>query len=467
MGIYTFNYDTSAARELREAINNRAKYSIEREADSTKGTGGPYRAWNRLCATMDRFQDTLAYINKMELGKLCNGQAAFDFYEFLNCSYVVIECIKTVVQAFGIDKSITEDIEKSQDIFGTKYGKSGNDGKFFEYVRSLCSVHPLCTSYQKEYLNGSKFHCCRFVAWTDRGYICSNWYNNADLIALVYATNNSGPIYIGLYVKEFEQYLKKWVDCIPLVVDAKNKYVDSKYDVLRSIPMRKCEDFGDNIVGYIEYLKAEYINRLDESNEYILDDFAEVFRIQLSDSRNQEKLNKYKNAIRYALTFFHNSLQTMTFEGFENTGIAYPDRNIESELYLDLASPNIYGGAFSKYAYNLEKIYTLSGNGDYHYFDKRYARELLDEAKELLNQYVSFTNTEPDDETYVLVKLALYLENLTRKTLLNKNMPNDICYRERLLAPNEIDELRAEEPIHEATPGEIEDFLKMLEAYGG
>ena len=118
MEIYKFSFDTNAARELREAINDRAKYSIEREADKDTEIKGPYRVWYRLCATMDRLEDTLAHINRLELGNLSNGQAAFDFYEFINCSYVVIECIKTVVRAFGIDASIIEKIEKSQEIFG-------------------------------------------------------------------------------------------------------------------------------------------------------------------------------------------------------------------------------------------------------------------------------------------------------------------------------------------------------------
>lgn len=157
----------------------------------------------------------------------------------------------------------------------------------------------------------------------------------------------------------------------------------------------------------------------------------------------------------------------MCFEGFDNTGIEYPDRNIETELFLDLASPNIWAGEFSEYSYNLEKIYTLSGTGDYHYFDKQYARDLLGELKPLINKYVSFTNDESDEEVYVLVKLALFLENLTRKTVINRNIPNDIKYREKILTQEEIDELREEEPIREATQEEIDKFLEMIKKYGG
>ena len=220
---HRFNFDETKARALRIAINDRQKFSIEREADGTRGIKEPYNAWLRLCATMTRLEDTINHINNMELGKCGDGQAAFDFCEFINCAYVVIECIKVVIQVFDLDMNIIRNIESSTDVFGTKYGKEGCDSKFFEYIRSLCAVHPLCTNHQKEYLHESKFHCCKFVAWTDRGYVRSDMYNGADLIAHVYTTNNNHHIDIELYIKEFERYLGKWIDCIPDVIEAKNK----------------------------------------------------------------------------------------------------------------------------------------------------------------------------------------------------------------------------------------------------
>ena len=88
-------------------------------------------------------------------------------------------------------------------------------------------------------------------------------------------------------------------------------------------------------------------------------------------------------------------------------------------------------------------------------------------AKPLINKYVLFTNDESDEEVYVLVKLALFLENLTRKSVINRNIPNDIKYREKMLMQEELDELRKEDPIQEATQEELEEFLEMIKKYGG
>ena len=469
LNIYRFNFDSTKARELRRAINDKRKFSIVRNANGSKEKKGPkgvYNAWDRLCATMTRLEDTIEYVNNMELGKLENGQAAFGFYEFINCSYVIIECIKVVVRVYDLDYGVIDQIEKSTEVFGTKYGFGGNDSRFFEYIRSLCGVHPLCTNRQSEYLRGSDFHCCAFVAWTDRGYVSSKHHNGVDLIAHVYATNEQYPIDIGLYINEFEKYLSNWIECIPNVIEGKNKYVENRYELLRKEPVKVLSDFNGDCAKYFEYLKNEYVRRVDESQEYILEEYIDVFKIKLSNENNQSKLGKYKNAILYSLNFLRNSLQTMAFDGFENTGIEYPEKHIETDLYIELASPLIYNGEFSKYSYEIQKVHDLTFNSSRHSFDKYYARRMLEKLKPLINKYVLFTNQESDEEVYVLVKIALYLESLTRKSIINKNIPNETQYRERLLTEAEIEELYQEESVTDGRQIEISKLKEFLEEYG-
>ena len=72
MEVHTFHYDNKKAHDLRNAANDRNKFSIERTAPKTREIGSPYRAWNRLCTAMDRLEDTINYVNTMELGKISN-----------------------------------------------------------------------------------------------------------------------------------------------------------------------------------------------------------------------------------------------------------------------------------------------------------------------------------------------------------------------------------------------------------
>ena len=97
-----------------------------------------------------------------------------------------------------------------------------------------------------------------------------------------------------------------------------------------------------------------------------------------------------------------------------------------------------------------------------------YARLLLDGPKELINRYVHFTNTEPDVERFVLVRLALYLDALSRKNLINKNIPNTSEYRMQILSDEKYAELFEEEDNDDTQTGStLKDFLEQVKKYGG
>lgn len=446
---------------MRNAVNDRQKQSIDNTYKEKK-IGGSYNAWDRTCAAMDRLEDTILYLNSMELGKEGKNRSAFDFYDFINNAFIVIDCIKTIGHIFKIDEKYIAEIEKSTSIFGNKLGDDCTDQRFFEYIRSLCSVHPLFTNRQKEFLNGSKFHCCPFVTWKS-----SLIFRDADLTAFIYTSNpNEKTLYLDLYVSQFEQYLAKWIDLIPKVIEAKNKYAEKEYEKLRKEPVKYLSQFNNDISEYLEYLKDEYCKRFDYGNDYIFDEYKKIFTITLSDSRNNILLEKYQNAILYSLSYLRNGLQNMSFDGFDNTGIKHSEEWLETTLFDELYILSSYGSKFSQYSYNLEKLYYLCSD-HYDEYDKNYARILLEELKGLLNQYVYFTNKEPDEEAVVLVSLAQYIESLSRKCLLNINIPNEIKYRTQILTDEELENLFLPEKKNENQAELTEDFLKILKEYGG
>lgn len=458
-----FNFNVDLAVQLRDAINERQNLSIEKEhTQKNNNTKITYIAWDRICSIMDRLEDTMNYINQIELGKCTNNRSAFDFYEFINCASVIIDCVKTMGQIFGVDIQLLDCITKSQEIFGQKYAVNGTDGLFFEYIRSLCVVHPLFTNRQKPYLNNNKFHCCPFVVWNGvRGR-----RGEGDLTAFVYTSEkSSGTKRIPLYVEEFEKYLEKWVNLIPEVIDAKNTYADDIYDKFRKSALKELSDFSDEI-EYILYLKDEYCKRFGDECEYIFWGFVRAFEIEVTDKRNQNKLMLYRNAILYALVFLCNSMQEMCFEGYENTGLKYTEDWIETDLVHELSCISTYQTSFSPFSYQLGKLGYLEYENRYEYYDREYARMLLDEVKELINQYVFFSNEESDDEVVVLVNLALYLDSLNCKTILNKNIPNEKKFRENLLGEYELTELykKEEVTVNEDNGVDIEDLLRQ---YGG
>lgn len=466
MKTYRFHFNMQYAADLRNAVNDRQKQSID-NIHVEKQTQGEYCAWDRTCAAMDRLEDTLLYLNSLELGRNKDSRSAFDFYDFINNAFIVIDCIKTIGKIFRVDSALIESIESSSEVFGSNFDIECTDGRYFEYIRSLCSVHPLCTNHQKEFLSGSKFHCCPFVTWKSG----LTWYNgeHADLIAVIYPSDRRKKIvHLGLYVSQFEQYLTKWIDFIPIIIEAKNTYTDTEYEKLRQEPVKNLSAFETDVVQYLTYLKGEYCKRFDYGGDYLFDAYADFFSIELSDDRNNTALEKFKNAVVYSLGFLRNELQNMSCDGYENNGIKHPESWIETTLFDELYNISTYDSSFSKYSYNLEKVYYLGSDSGYNEYDKIYARNLLEGPKELINRYVHFTNSEPDGEIVVLVKLALYLDALTRKNLLNKNIPNMPEYRMQVLSDGQYSNLFAEEEDKNAQANDaIENYLEWLKKYGG
>lgn len=465
MKTYRFHFNTQYAADLRNAVNDRQKQSID-NVHSERQTNGDYCAWDRTCAAMDRLEDTVHYLNSIELGKNKDGRTAFDFYDFINNAYIVIDCIKTIGKIFRVDNCLFEEIKNSTKVFGTKLSEKSTDQKYFEYIRSLCSVHPLCTNHQKVFLNGSQFHCCPFVTW-GTSLACFD-SDNADLTAFIYPSNPRKPTrYLGLHISQFEQYLTEWIEFIPKIIEAKNAYTDQEYDKLRQEPVKSLSECENNVVKYLSYLKSEYCNRFDYGSDYLFDAYANFFTVELSDARNKTALEKYQNAIVYSLGFLRNEFQNMSYEGYENNGLKHPDAWIETTLFDELYKISSYDGAFSAYSYSLEKVYYLGPDSDYYEYDKMYARALLEGPKELINRFVHFTNNEPDEERVVLVHLALYLEALTRKNLLNKNIPNSSEYRMEVLSDEQYADLFVEEAKDEDQTDSREKLLVLLQEYGG
>lgn len=440
LNTYKFSFNTSYISKLREAINDRLQVSIEKQHSMGENKQGTYFAWDRICVILDRISDTIDYINEMELGKRRDRRGAFDFYDFINNAYVIIDCIKAIGRIFNMDPMLIHDIEKSNEIFKEPLPGVKNDGQFFAYIRSLCSVHPACTNNRNRYtfIKAGQMHCCPFVDW-NKGTFHSE--DNADLVALIYTSEKDKlGILLGLHVGQFEEYLSKWINLIPAIIKAKNDYADSEYQKLRHVPVKHCDAF-DNVVEYLQYLKEEHCKRFDDCYGYIFDTYARVFNMRLSDRENLPILEKYQNAILYALEFERNAMQSMSYDGEANTGIRYPDSGHETTLFIELSSFSPFHSAFEKYNYYLGKLYSLDSEEEYDYFDRYLVRGALGSMKEQINQYVHFTNNESDEEAALLVRLAMYLESLTRNCLINRNIPNRIDYRVNVFPEHEYAKL--------------------------
>ncbi|WP_461204565.1 hypothetical protein [Clostridium sp. DL1XJH146] len=349
--VFRINLDTDNFSKLRNTINNQKNISYNKKY-------GKHRAWDKICAIMDRLDDTVYYLNGVKLNTGKYRKSAFDFYDFMNNAAVIVDCIKELVKIFKVQD---DKIKKSTEIFNqTGSDKEGTDEKYFEYLRSLCSVHPVETSRHRRY-QSNDFECSPYVVWNN-GRI---WYDDCDLYAVVYTSKDEDSNKrVQIYISQIFKYVEIRLDFVEEIINTIDKYQKQCISDLKNRTIKKEIEF-DNYIDYLINLdkesKERYGLEVSDPFEYII----ELFKLRLSNPKNQDKLNLYLNALKYAITFEHNSMQNMSRKGFENNGLLYSETNIETSLYIELCSLNSESDERRKYAYNLEKIEYLSYDSGY------------------------------------------------------------------------------------------------------
>lgn len=461
--MFKFNFDSKKGHLIYKAIDEREIFATQTEscvsvAEDTgkerfKRTKKTIWAYDAIYASLNRIEDTLLYINSLELGREQKHRSAFDFFDFLNNMYVVIHCIKTLGQIFDVPKDEFIAIETATDCFDQKgIDGTGTDNDFFEYIRSLASVHPVDTGMHPAYHGYEKMHCSPFVVWTMEQY-----WKEGDLSVHIYTSEKNGQtVLLDLWVNGFERYLQKWIDFIDVIVVAVNKFNEQTAQEYIDKPIKRIEEFGA-YDQYIDNLREELAVRDGEYTVHILENYARLFRMKLSDDRNAAKFELYKNAIRYGLHFLHDRLQKMNNDEVTDTGIFYPDRNVYTELYIALWKPRCRNSEISKHGYELEKMYYIDGSGSY---NEEYGRRLLEGIKPIINKYVLFTNTESAFETQVLVSMALYFECLGCQNLVNRNIPNSLEFRETLIEEGQWEILIKNEQPERTDENRLRKFMK-------
>ncbi|WP_088356640.1 hypothetical protein [Bacillus cereus] len=425
-GVYQINLDTNVLEILRDKVNEQQNITINKRY-------GEYPAWDKICAIMDRLDDTVNYLNELKLNTGKYQRSAFDFFDFINNASVVVDCIKELAKIFNVPD---EKIKKSTYIFNQlgSDGK-GTDKKYFEYLRSLCSVHPVGTNRHKIY-QANTFECSPYVMWNNR---VLGYDDDSDLSAVVY-TNKDGDSYkrVQIYISKIFEYIKIRLGFVKDITHAIDQYQKQAIFDFKKRPIKKENEY-DNYIDYLKNLDKELNDRYGSESFYSFDYIIKLFELRLSNPENQNKMNLYLNALKYAIEFEHNRMQNMSYEGFKNNGLSYTEKNTETSLYIELYSPYSGSEEQRRYGYNLEKVSYLSYDAGYD--NKQWAYKQLDGALIFLEKYVSFQGAKGDFEHYALVHLALYLDCLENKCIINKNIPNDLKYRRRLLRVDEWKEL--------------------------
>ncbi|WP_077701973.1 hypothetical protein [Virgibacillus dokdonensis] len=424
---FQINLDTKILKLLREKVNEEQNITFNKKIYFKKDK--VHRAWDKICAIMDRLDDTVDYLNGLELNTGKYNRSAFDFFDFMNNASVVVDCVKELAKIFDVPD---DRIKKSIAIFN-QVGKdgAGTDEKYFAYLRSLCSVHPVETSRHKSYQDND-FECSPFVTWNN-GRV---WIDDdCDIYAVVYTSKDEDNFKrVRIFISQIFAFVKTRLEFLLEIINSIDEYQKQVISNFKQKIIKKENEFS-NYIDYLRNLNTEQIERYGSEIWYPFDPIINLFELKLTNNKNQNKMDLYLNALKYAIEFEHNSIQNMSEGGFENNGLLYHEENKETTLYCELYSPYSGSDEQKRYSYNLEKISYLGYDSGYN--NKQWAYIQLQELRPFLEKYVSFKGVESDFELYALVQLALYLDCLENKCLINRNIPNALKYRERLLSDSE------------------------------
>lgn len=407
-------------RNFRNTINDYIDFSLLKKYKNNDN------AWNSICALMDRIEDIVIYLNEKELNTGKWNRCAFDFFEFIEQAGVLIECIDELYKIYDIKPSRTKTIFKHKEINEAYLSKLKEENKiakvgdlnYFEYIRSLSSVHPGKTDRHKEF-QFANFEVSPYVVWNG-GIYALDPRCNGEIILVTY-NNETDQMLINksIYIKEIFNFIKYKYYSINYLTKYVKKYYLYEIKTLRDTPIRKRNDLKNNL----EYLN-NLVNESKKRCPNITDEIQEVidiFNQQITREENINKYNKYCNALLYSMKGIHRQLQNMDFK------CESPIDNLLFKLLV--GEIHLKNNAKMNYSYPLQKILDLKLESG----DKEFALIQYKTLLPFFNKYIKVTEEDlyqlSYEELYVLSQIAIYLHELEYDDIVNFCIPNDEEFR--------------------------------------
>lgn len=129
--------------------------------------------------------------------------------------------------------------------------------------------------------------------------------------------------------------------------------------------------------------------------------------------------------MKYMFWHLHRQLQEM--EERKYTGIKDLAENDYTTLFYELYMPIEGNSRFSNDRGAFKYIDNLNSSVGY---DVVYARQVLEDLKPLVNDYIKFTNDEPKEHSRLIFQIATYLDALHQNGYINSSIPNLFLFRE-------------------------------------
>lgn len=395
--MYKIALDRSIIDNFRDTVNDMPWLIYEDENDK--------KHWNTICACMDRITDIVDYLNNKELGDEQYRSNAFDFIDFIAQSSVLIDSIVTLAMTingenYNIRVEIPHEIifknKKYASGFKPTKSKEYYDYRYYEYLRSICAMHPTSTNRHKEFQKYAKGEVSPFILWDK--ILCGLRNDNAELHAHVYANGEmQGTNALPIYIDEVFAYIK-WnyfnLNYLSSQLAKKNKEKIKKFQNDKLPSREDCADYKD----YMQYLINESKKRMPDL-DYLFETSGHVVGLNITNENNLQKYKQFEKKVVRATEKTKIILQKMDFDAFEE-GIPLKDL-----LFPDIDEEDTFKGACYFYS---KTGYLTSSHGDI-----ETARWATGGLQPFLSKYIDLKKEDCETldrhELFALIHVALDL----------------------------------------------------------
>mgnify|MGYP001369223034 CR=1 FL=1 len=333
---YKFSFSKSEIKVLRS--ESRDDYNCISEIEIKSGSA-KISFWNQYCAILYRIDETVDYLNTLELATDKYRKHAFDLYAFISQADVIVQATKLLGKTFKLEKEMDE-ISDSTACFGDvryyqdldKYitvKTKGTDGQFWEYLRSITTVHPNETS-KSNFLHSESakdktskaeedmflLHVSPYAMWQQYKPSFSDYDGDID-ITVYLGKSDFLPRHITVHMQMIVNYMHKWISFLNVIAKKIDKLNDERIDRLKGTPLKVLGDFEGKVNEFLDYLELEYKKRyhpdlVDNDNEnFFSRSTIGFFETKFNDLNKQKLLDEFLNALLEEVNELRNAIQNM------------------------------------------------------------------------------------------------------------------------------------------------------------
>lgn len=340
--------------------------------------------FNLICAVMDRFDDSVMYLNSHQTLPPSEEEIIMLFHHFC----IIRDGIKVVSNILNIINKPTDifkDYCQDEPFLIDEVDYKGDD-KFFDYLRSLFFAHPFITDRSIPNPIKGEVQYSPYIL-NNRGGFFSDL---KDSIGVMVYSNKRDMFHICIKFNDLKEYIKLKYEKISDIINAFQAIINNKEKEWSNRKVDRNQDSDSILLDVIDILNERYLEDSDIKELY------DYLTCEISEESNIEIINKYRELIIESIPAICDSIDNMDYD----------------ELYR-ITSPILNPRLKEVYPmmhYQLEKIYCYlneEGYGDIYWglkqadlFSKEFAKDFVN----INSGDMSFT------EIKLLVTIACYYQ---------------------------------------------------------